>query len=90
MGGKKHHFPKFAVVMTVGMVFCLFFAIYYYIAYFQFEATMSGGGDDLWESLGLIFAFAGAGSTFLAYAIWLSVGAAIFLILAIIFYKRRI
>ncbi len=92
MTGKKHGkhgFPKFAVIMTVGMGFCLFFAICYYLAYFNFETAASEGTGDLMGSLGLIIAFAAAGSTYLAYAIWLTIGGAVFLILAIIFWKRR-
>ncbi len=87
---KKHGFPKFAVVMTVGFLVCLFFAVVYYMAYFSFEADAAAGTGDLLGSLGLIFAFAGAGTAFLAYAIYLSLGAAVFLILASVFFARRI
>ncbi len=88
--GKKQCVPKIAIIMTVGFVICLLFAIVYYLAYFNFEAAASEGTGDLWGSFGLILAFAAAGSTYLAYAIYLTLGTAIFGILAIIFWKRRI
>jgi hypothetical protein len=89
-GRKKHGFPKFAVIMTVGLCICLFFAVVYFMAYFNFEAAASEGIQDFLGRFGLISDFAEAGSEFLGYAIYLTIGALIFGILAIIFWKRRI